>query len=429
MTCLSVVTPSRVICGIYGMQGTGVLQTMRQVCACFQFALPVSLIQSGTFPLFNRGNQMTKTEQLTKAAPKQPLNALTGLRIVAAMWVLLHHFTDVISDLVPQVIFLSPVFERGGVGVDLFFMLSGFILAYTYLDELGPKFTRTGYLGFIRLRLARVYPVHLATLVSAAALSIGGASMGLSGRSPSDTASSFVQNLLLVQAWLNQPYTWNGVAWSVSAEWFVYLTFPFMALLIVKARSRAVLWLGVAIPLVIHVFVSQVILTTFSDDRPENVLMRVSASFVAGCFLYRVFADMPSAGLGRRWLAPMALAAIVGLCYVPNSPHAALLPFICFLILGLAQNGDPVSRLLSTRGFVFGGAVSYSFYMVHNQVLSVVRSLLPDAASHYPWFVGLGIILGSIGLVFGAAWLLYRFIEEPGRTLIRGKARRPVVSR
>jgi peptidoglycan/LPS O-acetylase OafA/YrhL len=179
---------------------------------------------------------MTKVDEFQVIAVKQQLDALTGLRIVAAMWVFLHHFSDVIFGLLPALLFLEPLFDRGGAGVDLFFMLSGFILAYTYLARLGAGVKGTSYVGFIRLRIARVYPVHIATLLSSLVLMVGASFAGVQVGGTVHTPWALVQNLLLVQAWFNQPYSWNGVAWSVSAEWFVYLAFPLVAVLIIKVR-------------------------------------------------------------------------------------------------------------------------------------------------------------------------------------------------
>jgi peptidoglycan/LPS O-acetylase OafA/YrhL len=103
---------------------------------------------------------------------KGHIKALTGLRIVAAMWVLMHHLSGEILTLLPGLSFLAPVMGRGGMGVDLFFILSGFILSYQYGDRLGSRFSWQESLRFIRLRVARVYPVHFVTLHMALLLSL-----------------------------------------------------------------------------------------------------------------------------------------------------------------------------------------------------------------------------------------------------------------
>ena len=97
------------------------------------------------------------------------IKALTGLRVIAAMWVVLFHFRPLSREAAPDFSeSLAPVLNCGAQGVDLFFVLSGFVLAWNYLDTLGPSFSPQATLRFLWLRLARVWPVYLVTLHIAA---------------------------------------------------------------------------------------------------------------------------------------------------------------------------------------------------------------------------------------------------------------------
>ena len=98
-------------------------------------------------------------ERLTAAAPyPQELKPLTSLRFIAAFWVLLYHFKDHLGLDLGR----FGLVAHGFLGVDLFFTLSGFILAHVYLTGLeGGQF---GYGGFLKNRIARIYPMHLAAL-------------------------------------------------------------------------------------------------------------------------------------------------------------------------------------------------------------------------------------------------------------------------
>lgn len=350
------------------------------------------------------------------------LPSLTGLRIVAAMWVLVHHFSGVIFGYLPILSFLEPVAARGGVGVDLFFILSGFILAHTYMAKFQRQLDIKGCLRFLRLRIARVYPVHIVTLITAGALAAGAGLLGMSSGSDDMSLGAFVQNLFLVQAWFGQPYSWNAVAWSVSAEWFAYLLFPIAAVFVAKVRNFVVACVGVLVPIAAYAALTTFVFSESLADRPDNVLLRISASFLAGCFLYRVFEQTrPRPGVWR-WLTPLAVLAIVALCYVDGLRTFAVLPFLCLLILGLANGGSALHVLLSTPVFVLGGHVSYSFYMIHGQILSVARALLPEPDAAPAWPIGLALLSATVAVVFFTAWLLYRAVEEPSRKMIRGKA-------
>ena len=100
---------------------------------------------------------------MTSTSRRPSLPALTGLRAIAAGWVVLFHYRDDLLALVPGLAPLDTFMRAGYLGVDLFFPLSGFVLAYTYADRLG-SFSWVGSRDFIRNRFARVWPVHVLTL-------------------------------------------------------------------------------------------------------------------------------------------------------------------------------------------------------------------------------------------------------------------------
>jgi peptidoglycan/LPS O-acetylase OafA/YrhL len=97
------------------------------------------------------------------------IKALTGLRIVAALWVVLFHFRPLLWQAAPDFASaLAPILDCGAQGVDLFFILSGFVLTWNYMDKLGRSWSARATLRFLWLRLARVWPVYLVTLHLAA---------------------------------------------------------------------------------------------------------------------------------------------------------------------------------------------------------------------------------------------------------------------
>lgn len=130
------------------------------------------------------------------------IKALTGLRIVAALWVVLFHFRPMLGDASPDFRdALAPVLNCGAQGVDLFFILSGFVLTYNYLDRMGRSWSTRATLHFLWLRLARVWPVYLVTLHLAALWVIFTLHVGHvpSPDAASLTAVSYVRQILLVQ--------------------------------------------------------------------------------------------------------------------------------------------------------------------------------------------------------------------------------------
>lgn len=170
------------------------------------------------------------------------IRALTGLRIVAAVWVVLFHFRPMLGDASPGFRdALAPVLDCGAQGVDLFFILSGFVLTWNYLDRMGRSWSVRANLHFLWLRLARVWPVYLVTLHLAAVWVIFTLHVGHvpSPEAGQLTAISYVRQILLVQLWF-QPYfdgsSWDGPAWSISAEWLAYLLFGLLILVIFRMK-------------------------------------------------------------------------------------------------------------------------------------------------------------------------------------------------
>src|SRR6185312_10577606 len=146
------------------------------------------------------------------------LPGLTGLRGVGAIWVMVFHI-QYGRDI--------PILDSGFLGVDLFFILSGFVLSHTYG---AMRFRGTEYALFIRDRVARIFPLHWAALaILGVVLLIFPEiyhSMAARFRSP-----ELIANILLVQNWgFTRPGTWNIPAWSLSTEWLVSLAFPLFLL-------------------------------------------------------------------------------------------------------------------------------------------------------------------------------------------------------
>ena len=180
-----------------------------------------------------------------KSARREPLPALTSIRFFAAAWVVFFHLRDYIN--------LGP-FERvagyGFCGVTLFFVLSGFILAYNYLDRDTPA------RDFWRARFARVYPAYLFALLLACPVLYHNVE-----HSRFAMVSKGWTSIALLQAWIpSRALIWNDPGWSLSAEAFFYAVFPFLLYPIARlarkhlAATLAVLWAISLLPTVFYAF-------------------------------------------------------------------------------------------------------------------------------------------------------------------------------
>jgi peptidoglycan/LPS O-acetylase OafA/YrhL len=346
------------------------------------------------------------------------LKRLTGVRAVAAIFVVFFHFSDDFESLFHPLRWLHSVSRSGDVGVDLFFILSGFILSLNYLDKFESISTRE-YVDFLRARLARVYPVHLFTLLLLGAFVVGAHHYGMHVEAQNHTRFTFFTNVFLVQVWpfFYHGLSWNDPSWSISAEWFVYLLFPLLALKIARTK-RPLIW-------------SWILLTTFlvasfwgARAQLSWSLLRVTCEFFAGCMLFRVY----HAGIRcpmKPWLSGLLSLSICVLCVNFGLTKSFVLPFLALLIWGLADEPD---GLLAGRTAVYWGQVSYSLYMTHGISEVVLDRILPVARfEHAGLIVRLGVIAAYLAVIALASVATFHLVEEPARKWLRTRSSRPSV--
>ncbi len=312
--------------------------------------------------------------------PDRHLHALTSLRFVAALAVVLHHATGIAGNL----IFIALFGRFGWLGVSFFFLLSGFVLMWSYNPETKPG-------RFIFRRFTRIYPLHLLTLLAALTLfaiyhePIGGYHGTLYGT---------LANVLLIHGWVplhpEIRQAWNGVSWSLSCEFFFYLCAPFLLPLIARqngmvlAKTAVALWflLGGALLLA-----SMEGWSRFLDIFMYHPVPRLF-EFSLGAF-------------GARWLQqgfrPPAVAwALVAAvlpadCYVlVTGPQKScgdimnllFMPGALLFILSVAaaERGGRAGLLLHP-GLIMLGEASFALYMTHALWLGVfAHAVLPRVA-------------------------------------------------
>lgn len=355
------------------------------------------------------------------------LDALTGVRALAALWVVLYHYQSRIDEGFAPARHLDPLLSVGYLGVDLFFALSGFILAYTYFESFRTGVTRAGYRRFLQLRLARMYPVHLFTLHVVVGLYLATKVAGITLSHPNGQdygLLSYFANLGLVQNWFTPTLSWNGVAWSLSAEWAVYLVFPLAAVVLSRYRSRTISIAGIVVSYGVLVWSYSTWLST-GESAANGMLVRVACEFAAGCFLYRLFADTPSrtAASVAGWASVALAATIAAVPFVLtiDSYHRGLVwsPLLGLLILTLAYQRGPLARGLSMRRVVFWGEASFALYMTHGLVEYALNKLVPGSIEGDTAPVRIAILITLAAAVAATAAATYLLIERPSRTWLR----------
>ncbi len=369
------------------------------------------------------------------------LRGLTGLRIVAAVWVVAFHlhFTP-LPGVAGVVELLGPLITGGALGVDLFFVLSGFVIAYTYLDLLGPALRVRTAGRFVWARICRLWPAYVLVFHLAGVWLVARWYLGSDGEiafqavQPVLSVGEYVQQLFMVQLWNNAVFdgaSWVGPTWSISAEWLAYLLFPVAALVFFRLRNLPASVLAVAA----FATMSPMVWAYLSAGHPYypwSWLVRILCGFAGGVLTYLVVRRLRLTGRAARATfrraasvlaagLPVVIAAglVLGELAGPGRGGAVILAFPLLVgALAVADRGP--GMVLSTPWAVYGGRLSYCLYLVHIPMLEVYWLALRRFTWLGPqtWIAHLGLLL-LVPAMFGVAALLMRLVEDPARRRMR----------
>jgi peptidoglycan/LPS O-acetylase OafA/YrhL len=330
------------------------------------------------------------------------IRALTSLRGVAAMWVFLFHF-DAERPFFPHGWREGLAIGRGYIAVDLFFVLSGFVMALTYRQSFLTRPFAAAYLDFLLRRVARVMPLNAAIVLALAAIVWLAPERAGDGFAAAKDPWSVIANLFLVQDWGLAPSI-DKPSWSVSIEMGVYLLYPALLglawsrgwILPALAGAASLAWLardGQGI-------VSQGLLV--------GDIVRGVAGFYCGLLCFRLFGVARARPLAGRLELPVLALFWALLVWSPTDLAPIL---VCpVLVLCLASELGPAGRFLRAGPAHYLGRISYSIYLVHYPVLGGLK-LFP---------IGSAVLYGALalGLTLGASAVTHHAIEGPARRWI-----------
>lgn len=383
--------------------------------------------------------------------------ALDALRGICALLVVVFHI-EIIGGVHSGIFHGSKLIEHSFLFVDFFFVLSGFVLTHAYLPKIGG---RDDVAAFVIRRFGRVYPLHvlfLALFIVFELAKLYAISTGLSGRYPPFTGATSpfaaLTNLTLVQALgIHDHATWNQPAWSISAEFCVYVIFAFCALL---TRSSKRLFVLVSLVLAA---VGALVVLLFSkyyiDTIYDYAIFRCLYGFFVGAVAYVVAAGLRGRIGGPRWSFLILELLAVGGCalfvhHTGTTPQslAAPLVFAPAVILFSLEQGWLSASLLTTRPFRLLGEMSYAIYISHALILIAAARLFHVLRQKTPYIdvtryvtdhyhdVALDLMTPTHPLASGAAAIgivmavllasaaSNRWIEAPCRTYFNGLAKR-----
>lgn len=349
--------------------------------------------------------------------PPQPpdIRTLTAIRGLAAWWVVLFHFREEIPRVLPSIGF--SFIANGYLAVDLFFELSGFVIALNYAKDM-RNLEFGSAKKFFGLRFARIYPLHIFMLL--VFISIPTAIILFSAQKNLGngySASYFIMSLFLIQNWgIARSLQWNIPAWSISTESMAYIMFPFIVwTFFIIFRSTKIIVSTILLLLVALLIFSAISGSGLGGNINTFGIVRCIMEFSIGVALY-FFWEKTTAS--RRWLARVAivvaLSCFAGYALLPLPDYTIIPLGFAALIFALTDDTNILSQWLNCRPLVFLGMCSYSTYMAHYYVKEIVKFTLvkQDASLIFPFLAYL-----SITLVLSV--VLYQLIEIPGRTAVR----------
>jgi peptidoglycan/LPS O-acetylase OafA/YrhL len=365
------------------------------------------------------------------AARKPSLPALTGLRTLLALSIVLFHFTP------PNMGPLYPIIDNGFIFVGFFFLLSGYILSYNYADR--PELSKR---EFWVARFSRLYPVYLLAL----ALSFQMLRSEWGARSHAEFWQGLLLTPLLLQGWLpNLATFWNTVAWTLSCELMLYLAFPYLIRIPLPRRPAKLvglllaLWVVGLVPHGLYLLLNPDHLSAPVDRYTSTTLVRMLkftppayiCTFLAGLTLGRLKAQLTLRTRHRMLLTAGSLVGIGLALYVflPLMPYlllhgGLLVPLFAALTLGLS-GPSPFATLFGVKPLVYVGRATFCLYLLHFNAFMLLQSNHVMERLHLkaldPWI--------SYVAVLALALLAHRFVETPARKAIirvMGRKKEPV---
>jgi len=350
-------------------------------------------------------------------------HSLDSLRFVAACGVMLFHYQDYLPWLSGPRTGLS---RNAYLMVDFFFILSGFVIHQTYSARMASV---GDYFVYLRRRLARIYPLHLATFLFMAGM---GVVIAFSGVDVHHMArfrlSAVLPNLLLlhawgVEGWSSSTLSFNGPSWSISAEFGVYLIFPL--LLMMQRRVQPWLWFAFAGCLIfLNMRLRELLgLDGWTLATWDFGVIRAIPSFVFGMGI--------SALVQRRVvrvrssIAYCTMAVLVIMMQAGVDDTYIVLMFVP--VIWLAANADATGSLalLKRPSFVRLGEASYSVYMLHQCVALVILQMCRKLFGPAPVAMTIAVVVCLVFTTALSLWV-YAHFELPARLRLSG--RRPANS-
>lgn len=322
---------------------------------------------------------------------------LDSLRFVAACGIIATHVQGLVNT--------RPLSDGFGIFVDLFFVISGFVIAYVYSGRMKGG---SNYRAFLLRRIARLGPLHWATLAAFIVMGVIAKAIGVTINTPGafDLDCVPANIAMLHSTGLCPHYSFNGPSWSISAEMLLYLAAPVIFVIVRKP------WTGIGALAAVWAGLSIFAGTEWLSWTTTGGVLRALPSFLFGALLF--YQKQHISRLPASLFFPALAILFAGV--LANLSHVWLLGMvyavvICAIRADLGRRAGPVVRAIAPLG-----QLTYSLYMLHLPVLIAARfsaQSLGLTGAAYPAVMGAAVMA-----IFLIAWISHVLFEEPCRRWI-----------
>lgn len=358
---------------------------------------------------------MADKPNVTSPARIKGIDSLRGIAalVIAVFWHY-RHFTDVM----PLAAYFSWFYIHGQVLIDMFFVISGFVFVHVYEQKILES--KISAKLFAWKRVARLYPLHLLTLLVAAALHwLYYSHVGQYFVFADNSLKTFLMNLGLVQfGWIpsQTEFSFNGPAWAVSIEIISYLAF-FVSLSFFRNLRPLIKY--IALVIFGAVIVNSPSLQAFINWRVGEVLF----GFFAGAILYHIHLYISQAPSRRRSIILFAalVAAVKAFSIFQHTFAYFLFAAVIFpVIIIWILHAPLLNKIASHPALELLGALSYSIYLWHFPIQQVI-TLLPITTGISIDFTTTWFFFAYIAILISVSFVSYKLIEQPARRYLLAK--------
>lgn len=354
------------------------------------------------------------------------IKPLTSLRFFFAMMVFSSHLTFIIKPEENSALnwINQHIFSEGFIGVSFFFILSGFILSYTYQEKIINRTTST--YDFWIARIARIYPLHILTIMMIVPLifkeqiATGGIFI-----------LKFLSNLTLLQSFIpNSEYYFslNAPSWSISNEWFFYLMFP--AIVFFINSNNKLIW--VLFFLLLIIIPSSM---PFVNQQHQHYLFYINpvfrlTDFAIGIFLFNISLKLKNLTLSQKNIYTLIELCSIGLFvlfFVFHNKIPIVYRYSCYywlpmsiIIFVFSLQKGAISGILSNSFLILLGEISFGIYMIHSVIIGYFFAFnlkFFHISDNYM------IIFITLSVTLFLSYIIFIFYEKPCNKYIKHNAK------